>query len=69
MTNPKASTCCTCGYSWQSGRHGGHSCASELINRLKKIERLAFDNVGAKGHEEADLALVQIHAIAREVGQ
>ena len=33
---------------------------------LKKIEELAFTNVGAKSHEDADLALVQIHAIAKE---
>jgi len=38
----------------------------DLENLLVKIEDLAFKNVGAKTHDDADLALVQIHAIAKE---
>jgi hypothetical protein len=30
MNNPKLSTCCTCGFQWQTGQHGGHSCSSVL---------------------------------------
>lgn len=67
MRNGKKSKCCTCGYEWITGENGSHSCSQELNKRLKKIEKLAFDNVGAKAHEDADLALVRIHAIASEV--
>ena len=38
----------------------------DLEGLLAKIESLAFNNVGAKSHADADLALVQIHAIANE---
>lgn len=38
----------------------------DMKKLLRKIEKLAFDNVGAKTHDDADLALVQIHAIAKE---
>jgi hypothetical protein len=26
----KLSTCCTCGYQWEAGKDGSHSCSSEL---------------------------------------
>ena len=61
------SKCCTCGKEWQTGHDGSHSCSTELTRLLDLIRTLAFTNVGAKDHADADLALVQIHAIANEI--
>ena len=30
----KTCTCCTCGYQWERGQHGGHSCSEHLKTRL-----------------------------------
>ena len=34
----KISKCCTCGYEWQTGQHGGHSCADKLSIRISALE-------------------------------
>ena len=36
---PEISTCATCGYSWQTGANGDHSCTEHLSARIKKLER------------------------------
>lgn len=43
--NPERCSCCTCGYTWVKGQHGGHSCAqvmevtiADLRARLAKYE-------------------------------
>lgn len=38
-TNPELSTCYTCGYKWETGTSGDHSCAEYLLDRLKRLER------------------------------
>ena len=47
--NDKLSTCCTCGFQWRTGTHGGHSCVSRL---LADIEGLKFDLAEAKADLE-----------------
>lgn len=34
MTDKNISTCCACGYSWPTGKNGGHSCSEYLLKRL-----------------------------------
>ena len=34
ITPPNLSTCCTCGHTWKTGTHGGHSCAEVLAKQL-----------------------------------
>lgn len=31
-------SCCTCGYTWPTGQHGGHSCADQLLARVAELE-------------------------------
>jgi hypothetical protein len=49
----KVSTCCTCGYSWKTGRDGSHSCAVELEKSLKNLKAeivsLAIDGLTTDG--------------------
>lgn len=33
---PEMSKCCTCGYEWKTGEHGGHSCAEILQKRMQE---------------------------------
>ena len=35
----KFSTCCTCGYSWLTGKNGSHSCADYMLQKIKRLER------------------------------
>lgn len=34
------SECCTCGYRWRTGQHGGHSCAQQLREELDVTDKL-----------------------------
>ena len=34
------SECCTCGYRWRTGQHGGHSCARQLREELDVTDKL-----------------------------
>lgn len=52
MSNPEFNTCCTCGYEWRHGQHGGHSCAENL---KKEIIKLKFELEQMK--EKAELAI------------
>ncbi len=56
---PERCSCCTCGYTWVKGQHGGHSCAqvmevtvADLRARLAKYE----DAEGRPLQPAADLA-------------
>ena len=31
-------TCCTCGYEWQKGKDGGHSCSEHLSFQVAEAE-------------------------------
>lgn len=33
--------CCTCGYQWQRGHNGAHSCADQLGKILESVRRVA----------------------------
>lgn len=33
----KMSKCCTCGYEWPTGSHGGHSCSEQLLKEQEKL--------------------------------
>lgn len=35
MSNPETHTCCTCGYTWMTGKSGSHRCADILRSRLE----------------------------------
>ena len=37
-TNPETHTCPDCGYTWQHGQHGGHSCATHLKAQLEQLK-------------------------------
>ena len=41
----KISRCCTCGYEWPTGTHGGHSCSEKLRQLIKTL----LDNDGGDG--------------------
>ena len=49
----KVSTCCTCGYTWETGRDGSHSCSVELEKSLKNLKAeivsLAIDGLTTDG--------------------
>jgi len=34
------SECCTCGFRWRTGQHGGHSCAQQLREELDVTDKL-----------------------------
>lgn len=34
------SKCCTCGYEWPTGQHGGHSCTDHLLDEIDRLKRL-----------------------------
>jgi len=33
--------CCTCGYSWQRGTNGSHSCSEQLRKVIESVYRVA----------------------------
>ena len=45
MVEGKQHKCCTCGYIWDHGKHGGHSCSDRLSLRIKKLEA-ALQRIG-----------------------
>ena len=50
------STCCTCGYTWPTGQHGGHSCTQVLQSRIDAAEALA--EVESTGADKAAKAML-----------
>lgn len=47
------STCCTCGYTWPTGQHGGHSCTDQLLARVADQAR----EIDLAMREASDLAM------------
>lgn len=47
--NPEYHFCCTCGFKWKHGEHGGHDCSVRLLEKIKTLEK------GLKDHEIAGL--------------
>lgn len=41
----KISKCCTCGYEWETGTNGSHSCSG----KLRATIRILLDNDGIDG--------------------
>lgn len=44
----EVSTCCTCGFEWKAGQHGGHCCGDVLVEKLeqaKQLERINIDSI------------------------
>ena len=39
MNKNKTSTCCTCGYTWQTGTNGRHSCSEALAKKVDILEQ------------------------------
>jgi hypothetical protein len=37
LGSAQVSTCCTCGYSWPTGKSGSHSCAGILEPRVHRL--------------------------------
>ena len=35
--NDDTCACCTCGYEWKRGLHGGHSCSDTLLIKVKSL--------------------------------
>lgn len=54
--NPETHTCWKCGYSWEHGQHGGHSCSDRL---LKALEESRKENEALR----AELARLQAGAV------
>lgn len=42
MTNPTHHTCPDCGYVWEHGKHGGHSCVTRLLAEIARLKRGDF---------------------------
>jgi len=42
------SRCCSCGYTWITGQHGGHSCSTQLREYLTQIHHIVkeMDEIG-----------------------
>lgn len=44
----KMSTCCTCGYQWQTGKNGSHNCSVVLqstVKNMQKVVKTALTNI------------------------
>lgn len=68
MSNPEFHTCPTCGYTWQHGQHGGHSCVERLVKQRDellsalKTAAMAFESRGNTGdayQARAAIAIVE----------
>lgn len=54
------STCCTCGYTWPTGQHGGHSCTDQLLARVAELEAgNLYKQRTIDGMNDAHAAVVQ----------
>lgn len=40
MSDENKCSCCTCGYEWQRGKNGSHSCSQVLLNRVNRMKWL-----------------------------
>ena len=59
--------CCTCGYVWEKGQSGSHSCSKYLLDRIGILEHTM--HVVIRRHAEWDNGIIrplaeQTHAIA-----
>jgi len=46
MSTIKMSECCSCGFQWPTGQHGGHSCSSYLSAENIKLKKRAAELEG-----------------------
>ncbi|MFN3771593.1 MAG: hypothetical protein ACK4TD_24795 [Ectopseudomonas guguanensis] len=64
-------TCCTCGHTWRTGQHGGHSCAQVLQSRLEATEaengRLKADRDRANGY--ANQAALELDGLRQQLAE
>ena len=40
MSNIEKVKCCTCGYEWFKGMDGSHSCSTELLKKIERLEKI-----------------------------
>jgi hypothetical protein len=67
---PERCSCCTCGYTWVKGQHGGHSCADQLLARIAELEaeRDRFQRSAQVNWNEFSEALKQQSAVDERAG-
>jgi len=78
MSNPKLSTCCSCGFQWPTGQHGEHSCSSYLSTENKMLKEQVAE-LKAENRKERDYSvflersaenlLEQREALRKRVGE
>jgi hypothetical protein len=60
MSNPKLSTCCSCGFQWPTGQHGEHSCSSYLrtenVNLKTEIAKLEILSITTDVQDGFDIS-------------
>jgi len=52
-SNPTHHTCCDCGYVWEHGQHGGHSCSDLLLKKIENLERKMNPRLWTTSESEA----------------
>ena len=57
---PKKSKCCTCGFEWEAGKHGGHSCSETLSERMKEALTIGVQYGGIDGDHHKDWVIDQM---------
>lgn len=71
VRDPKTSVCCTCGYAWPTGTHGGHSCSDVLFKKLhaalgvlNSIDKICDQYVASKpGNPTLGRVLTMVHGL------
>ena len=54
------SKCCTCGFEWDTGKNGGHSCSDTLLKRINKTLELGVQYGGIDGAHHKDWVIDQM---------
>lgn len=57
---PKTHQCCTCGYEWKHGEHGGHGCSDYLLKKIASLKNVIKNmiriNPGVPGEMGGDIS-------------
>ena len=52
----RKSKCCTCGFEWETGKNGSHSCTEALLKQIDDLQ----DRIG-----NANMAIIELMASLR----
>ena len=56
----KTSKCCTCGYAWETGKNGSHSCSATMEENMNKAIELGVQYGGIDGAHHKDWVIDQM---------